>query len=176
MNTAPIVGAILKGYALHPRGMHGVVHWARVVENGLKLAAVTGADPDVVKLFALFHDSRRENDGADWGHGRRGADLAAKLRGRVFDLPDPAFALLDRACEWHTDARTDPDVTVQTCFDADRLDLGRVGVKPDPKYLCTDYARTRDVIAWAHRRACVDHEPEFVAADWGILDEDAAVL
>jgi uncharacterized protein len=172
MNTAAIVAEILPGYALHPRGFHGVVHWARVLENGLKLAAATGADPDVVTLFALFHDSRRENDGADWGHGRRGADLAAGLRGRVFDLPDAAFALLYRACDRHTDALTDPDVTVRTCFDADRLDLGRVGVVPDPKYLCTDYARTPAVIDWAHTRSVLGYEPAFVAAEWGVPERD----
>jgi uncharacterized protein len=167
VSTAAIVAEILTDYALPPWGFHGVVHWARVLENGLKLAAVTGADRDVVTLFALFHDSRRENDGCDPDHGRRGADLAARLRGRLFDLPDAGFALLYRACERHTDALTDPDVTVQTCFDADRLDLGRVGIVPNPKYLCTAAARTPAVIEWAHARAVAYHEPDLVAA-WGV--------
>jgi uncharacterized protein len=27
------------------------------------------------------------------------------------------------------------DATIQTAWDGDRLDLGRVGIKPNPKYL-----------------------------------------
>ena len=56
MDTVAIVAEILSGYAMHPRGLHGVVHWARVMENGWKLAEITGADRDVMTLFALFHD------------------------------------------------------------------------------------------------------------------------
>jgi uncharacterized protein len=44
-------------------------------------------------------------------------------------------------------------VTVQTCWDADRLDLGRVGKHPHPRYLCTPAARDREVIEWAYRRS-----------------------
>lgn len=34
---------------------------------------------------------------------------------------------------------------VQACWDADRLDLWRVNIKPDTQYLCTSYAM-RDVV------------------------------
>jgi uncharacterized protein len=168
MNLAPIVAEILRGYALPARGFHGVVHWARVLENGIKLAESTGANPAVVQLFAVFHDSRRENDGTDPAHGRRGADLAAAFRGRVFELPDAEFELLYRACEWHTEGKTDPDVTVLTCWDADRLDLGRVGIVPSPKYLCTTAARSSRLIDWAHTRSVEGFEPDFVTAEWNV--------
>jgi uncharacterized protein len=168
MNLAPVVAEVLKDYQLSPRGYHGVVHWARVLENGLRLAEATGANAAVVRLFAVFHDSRRENDGDDPDHGLRGADLAATLRGRLFDLPDADFAVLYRACEWHTHGRTDPDVTVQTCWDADRLDLGRVGIVPSPRYLCTPAAKSPAVIDWAHLRSVGGYEPDFVASEWGV--------
>jgi hypothetical protein len=51
--------------------VHGPSHWRRVEKNGLLLATRTGADPVVVRLFALFHDSCRMNDGSDDGHGGR---------------------------------------------------------------------------------------------------------
>lgn len=168
MDTAAIVREILTGYALHPRGFHGVVHWARVLENGLKLAEANGADRNVVTLFALFHDARRVNDGSDWGHGLRGAKLAKRLRGTLFDLGDADFELLYRACEWHTEGKADESVTVCTCWDADRLDLGRVGITPDPRRLCTKEARKPEMIRWADRRATTDHEPAFVQEQWGI--------
>ncbi|MBX3397595.1 MAG: hypothetical protein KF873_02545 [Gemmataceae bacterium] len=168
MDTAAIIREILTDYALHPRGFHGVVHWARVLENGLKLAEATGANQDVVTLFALFHDSRRVNDGHDWGHGLRGAQLAKRLRGNAFDLDDASFELLFRACEWHTEGESDSDLTVCTCWDADRLDLGRVGIRPDPKYLCTKAARSPAIIEWADKRARREFEPTFVIEGWGI--------
>ena len=91
-------------------------HWARALENGLRLAELTGANADVVKLFAIFHDSRRVNESTDMGHGRRGAELAAQLRGDVFELPDPEFQLLYAACAGHEHGMIDASVAVQTCW------------------------------------------------------------
>jgi uncharacterized protein len=73
--------AIKGQYVLDWQGIHGISHWARVWENGMRLAAVTGAKPEVVGYFALFHDSRRFNEGRDHNHGRRGVELAAQWRG-----------------------------------------------------------------------------------------------
>jgi uncharacterized protein len=35
----------------------------------------------------------------------------------------------------HSDGEVSTDKTIQTCWDADRLDLGRVGIFPSPKFL-----------------------------------------
>jgi len=157
--VAPLVTEILKGYRLPVRGTHGVVHWARVLENGLRVAEATGADTRVVTLFAIFHDSRRVNENHDRNHGRRGSELARSMRDQL-DLDDIAFALLTKACDLHTDGLTQADVTIQACWDADRLDLARAGIEPEQDRLCTDAGR--DLIAWASKRASSDHEPPFV--------------
>ncbi len=128
LNIKVIIHEILKDYALPWDGIHGVSHWARVLENGLRVTKLTGAKVEVVLLFAVFHDACRVNEATDPDHGRRGADLAAKMRGSLFDLPDLEFQLLYDACAGHTDGRTQADITIQTCWDADRLDLGRVGM------------------------------------------------
>jgi uncharacterized protein len=161
-----IVRVILDGYALHPHGPHGVVHWARVLENGLKIAEANGADAEVVTLFALFHDSRRVDDDEDPGHGLRGAKLALSLRGELVHLDGRRFELLYEACRLHTDGLTTGDRTLLACWDADRLDLGRVGITPDPDLLGTKAART--LIPWAHLRAIEEHEPTDVLAAWGV--------
>lgn len=143
-------------------------HWARVLESGLRLAADTGVDPEIVSLFAVFHDARRSNEGGDHGHGRRGAELAAELRGTLFELPDDDFLLLSRACEGHTDGGTEADLAVQVCWDADRLDLPRVGKTIDPARLCTDAAKTREIIDWASERGTSRLVPALVETDWGL--------
>jgi len=169
MNYAVLIQEILKDYVLHPWGFHGLAHWARVTENGLKLAEQTGADRDVIALFGIFHDSRRENDGYDIEHGPRGALLAQEFRGKHFELSDAKFELLYRACELHTIGRHDPDVTVLTCWDSDRLDLGRIGVVPNPKYLGTAAARDPKMIAWAHARARREMVPDLTRTVWGVM-------
>jgi uncharacterized protein len=163
-----ILRTVLEDYALPWDGDHGVAHWARVLENGLRLAEETGAVVEVVRLFAVLHDSRRKNEYTDPGHGPRAAEFARTLRGRLFDLPDPEFHLLHRACAGHTHERTHPDVTIRTCWDADRLDLGRVGITPDPRYLCTEVAKRPATIRWADGRATLGVVPEFVRGEWGI--------
>jgi uncharacterized protein len=168
LNLKPVVHVILEDYALPWHGAHGVGHWARVLENGLRLAQETGANIEVVQLFAIFHDSRRVNEGTDDGHGERGADLAAALRGKWFHLPDADFDLLYAACAGHTDGGTEADITIQTCWDSDRLDLGRVGICPVPHKLCTPVAKMWEIIRWADGRACFEVVPELVGEEWGI--------
>lgn len=167
-NLKPVLQAILADYALPLGGHHGVAHWARVLENGLRLADETGADVEVVSLFAVLHDSRRENEGTDPEHGPRAAEFATALRGTVFELAEPEFRLLYRACQGHTRERTHPDVTIQTCWDSDRLDLGRVGIVPHSSRLCTAAAKRPDTIKWADGRASFNVAPAFVLADWGV--------
>ena len=124
MNLKPIVRRILEDYGLPCDGLHGVGHWARVLENGVQLASETGANVEVVELFAIFHDSCRVSDGTDPGHGERGGDLALKLRDEWFAISDEEFDLLYAACAGHSDGETEADITIQTCWDADRLDFG----------------------------------------------------
>jgi hypothetical protein len=43
-DLAAIMQTILDGYPLPLHGTHGVVHWARVLENGLRIAEANGAE------------------------------------------------------------------------------------------------------------------------------------
>ena len=123
-------------------GIHGLTHWLRVERNGLYLASSVDADLVVVSLFALFHDCRRFNDGADPDHGARGARLAEELywENQLTITEDQLHALVF-ACERHTDTTFTDIATVGCCWDADRLDLTRLGIAPEPGLLNTDPAR-----------------------------------
>ena len=91
--------------------------------------------------------------GSDPLHGAR---AERRLPGLIPWLPDllhEELELLEAACLGHTVGRSRSDVTVLTCWDADRLDLRRVGITPDPRHLCTPAARRRDIVAAAHFRA-----------------------
>jgi uncharacterized protein len=164
-NYPAILKAILEGFALRARGTHGITHWARVQANGLRIAEANGADREVVILFALFHDSRRVNEGGDRDHGLRGGEFARSLRGELIHLDDERFERLFEACRRHTHGPTDEDPTLLACWDADRLDLGRVGIDPDPWRLGTPAAR--NLREWATARAVSRYEPQDVLAAWG---------
>jgi uncharacterized protein len=172
MVPSHLIKNILQQYALSPNGTHGLSHWARVLENGRVLAPRTGAKIHVVELFAIFHDSRRVNEGSDEAHGERGAELAARLRGAGFHLEDRDFDLLQQACREHTSGFITGDITVQTCWDADRLDLGRVGIAPDIRYLCTEPARDSAIIAWAERRSRGRMIPSLIRQEWAQFVEE----
>ena len=119
---------------------HGLDHWRRVERNGLYLCEFNYAHKDVVSHFAYFHDSMRENEWEDPEHGPRAAAFLKQHREKIA-LDDDAFKLLCRACSGHTHGHKSADETIMTCWDADRLDLGRVGIQPDSKYLFNDEAK-----------------------------------
>jgi len=133
-----LAGRILRDYRLALRGIHGPAHWLRVMEYGSRLAAKTGADAKVVGLFGLLHDARRRADRHDSGHGPRGAAYARQLAEEgVLVVSGPELQVLCRACEGHTAGLNPSDVTIGTCWDADRLDLHRFGWTIDPLQLNT---------------------------------------
>ena len=140
-------------FALDWHGIHGAAHWTRVRWNGLRLAEATGAVVAVVELFAFLHDARRLNDDHDPQHGQRAALLAGELNGRYFELAPDHLALLQAACRGHSDGHLQGEPTVLTCWDADRLDLGRVGIRPRAERLCTAAAREPDMLESAWRRS-----------------------
>ena len=176
MISDELLRTILKQYRLPWNGIHGLSHWARVLENGRLLAAKTGARLEVVELFAILHDSKRPHEGIDYTHGRLGADYAASLRGSLVQLSDNDFELLYTSCLEHTNGKIDGDITLQACWDADRLDLGRVGIRPDPKRLCTEVGRLPETIAWGEKRSRVKAVPALVFEEWGIhLDGNSPV-
>lgn len=148
-----LVQALRPTYRLDWDGLHGWSHWMRVRENGLRLAESTGADWDVVVLFALFHDIARVNDGHDPEHGRRAAEVVRRMAAELDGFNGERLELLVRACAGHADGLTTDEATVGTCWDADRLDLGRVGTRPRGDRLCTDAARDPVVLDWAWRRS-----------------------
>lgn len=148
-----LIRTIRGQFALDLRGIHGVPHWSRVRDNGLRLAELTGAKPRVVELFAFLHDSRRLNDGHDPEHGLRAGTFARSLVGSAFELAPAELDLLVTACQGHSDGLTMGDLTVLTCWDADRLDLGRVGIRPHPDRLCTEAARDSRLLEWAYQRS-----------------------
>lgn len=148
-----LMARIREGFAVNWNGIHGYRHWMRVRDNGLMLAKETGADTEIIELFALFHDSKRRNDGFDPGHGKRAAKFIRSLVNDLIFLEKKDLDLLLYACEKHTKGLTKADVTVQTCWDADRLDLGRAGIKPKPRYLCTPAAKDPTVIQNAYLKS-----------------------
>lgn len=132
-------------------GIHGVAHWSRVWLHGKSLARSLDVDPRIVAWFAFLHDSQRRDDGIDKGHGARAADFAVALRrdGVLTGLDATAFEHLCEAMRLHSDGHTEHEPAIRACWDADRLDLGRVGITPNARYLCTDHGKHRDTIAYA---------------------------
>ena len=93
----------------------------------------------VVRFFAYFHDKCRLDDWVDLEHGVRVADMLPTIRNTILkDFTDEEVTLLEKACRYHTTEHRTGIPTVDVCFDADRLDLGRLGIVLDPKRMATE--------------------------------------
>jgi uncharacterized protein len=133
-----LVKHILNQFRISRQGVHGPAHWARVHHHGQTIGTVRQADLLVVELFAFLHDSQRVNEYTDRDHGNRASEFAASLNGVFYDLNARQLDQLCNAIRWHSDGSIEQDATIQTCWDADRLDLGRVGIYPDPRFLSAE--------------------------------------
>jgi uncharacterized protein len=129
---------VMSTFKCGAHSIHGPSHWQRVDEFVLNIAASSGADLTVVRLFALLHDSCRQDDGADLDHGPRAAEMLDRIVPTVFAIDPGRFGLLKEAIRLHTSGLTTNEPTIGTCWDADRLDIRRVGMTPNVQYMSTE--------------------------------------
>ena len=151
--TQPYVDFLASQYQLNHNGFHGIEHWFRVLINARLIAAEAGADIYVVEHFSLLHDVMRKNEKLDILHGNRSAEFALSLSGSWIQLNRLQMQQLTEACRDHSMGRLSKDVTIQVCWDADRLDLGRLGNTPNHTYLSTKIARDENFIKRAIKRS-----------------------
>ena len=130
-----LIALVRSEFQLDWHGIHGANHWARVLHHGKNIGQLRGADLLVVELFGFLHDSCRLSDGRDIEHGARAAEFAHGIHGDYYQLTDKQLDTLCYALQHHSGGEVSTDRTIQTCWDADRLDLGRVGIFPSPKFL-----------------------------------------
>ncbi|PYE51997.1 hypothetical protein [Deinococcus yavapaiensis] len=137
-----VLEILAREFPLGPRSLHGPeLHWRNVERFGVALARRTpSADERVVRWFSIFHDCQRDNEYHDPQHGARGAARAREMHAAL-DLTSAQLDTLVYACTHHTDGTTSSDPTIGACWDADRLDLPRVGYTLDVRYLSTPAAR-----------------------------------
>lgn len=146
-----LIEDILSQFKLDPNGDHGIKHWKRVERIGLYLAENQNADIKVIQLFAFLHDSQRENEVNDPEHGLR----AARFAQRLYNLKKLSIQLdqlnkLIYACNHHSNKYAKShDLTIQICWDSDRLDLVRLDIEPDKLYLYTPKAKELDSFLFA---------------------------
>lgn len=135
---------------------HGPDHWMRVAANTEMLLLGEVADDRLrstvrpsLRLFALFHDSKRETDGWCEEHGIHGAVALASLAAVLTADEFTRLQIEEAAAACHHHTVLDPRINevqhvplvTRICLDADRLDLTRLGILPDPHLLFTETGR-----------------------------------
>jgi len=120
--------------------IHGLKHWRAVERYGIQLAKFNDADTDVISYFSHFHDCMRVNENVDPLHGQRATTFLKHHRSKI-NLDNAQFKLLCNACSGHTFGSKSKDITIATCWDADRLDIDRVGIIRDPEYFSSKEAK-----------------------------------
>lgn len=148
---------------------HGFYHWFRVLERGLMIADQEDVDASVIIAFSFLHDAFRENDGVDLDHGEIAAKAINDFLYKNLNLDKRQIQVLCFACKYHSNGYVvgnldkkqysienfnDKELnTVGACWDADRLDLARVGIYPDRDYLSTNTAKNVGIISLANKAA-----------------------
>lgn len=97
----------------------------------------------IITFFAYLHDGCRWNEGRNPSSEPRAAAYKKQHRSLI-DLDVEQFKLLITASSGHTfsksGSKTGVDKSIVTSWDADRLDLRRVGNIPDPNLGCTKFS------------------------------------
>ncbi len=162
----------LVGLARYPSQIHGPAHWARVRHFGALLAEAEDLPPAArtcVEVFAQIHDLAREDDGGGNQHAIDGASYMDEVVSAVFSgqLSPDQVETVRAAIRYHSDGMVAQQAsedglfeglgwprdllvrTVGCCWDADRIDLLRVGIHPAHEFMST--SGWRDVLALSLR-------------------------
>jgi uncharacterized protein len=155
-----LLSEIRGGFALDWEGHHGANHWARVLHHALAIARARRAHVLLVELFAFLHDSQRHDEWRDPKHDERGAEYARSLHGKFYSLGAKPLSQLTHAIRYHSGGEVSTDATIQSCWDADRLNLGRVGIKPRIEFLSPHGAqRIESAYRWSTTKSLKRNSP-----------------
>lgn len=116
-------------FSAHPmkEGLHGIEHVRKAAENARILAGAECPDfYDDAVLGAYLHDIGRTEDGAGNLHAISGAKIAEKMLKKHWSHLDCERIVY--AIRYHADGLVSDDPLVGAIWDADRLELGRVGI------------------------------------------------
>jgi hypothetical protein len=130
--------------------------------NGLWIAdRVRGADRELIFLFGLFHDCRRQYDGADLSHGARAAKAVTNFQeSGLINLEPERMAVLVKSLGEHTFGHVSDDPTIGCCWDADRYDVLRVFDRVKPGLL------SHPDVATPERLDAAYYKPGTVEQSW----------
>ncbi len=120
-------------------GLHGISHLRRVAILSGRLAEAVGEDVESAVVMGFLHDCARRNDGNDLEHPHDSAVLARGLIERFFPHLE-----VDRICdaiEGHAGGEVTTDPLTACLWDADRLELKRIGRTIDLELLSTKVAK-----------------------------------
>lgn len=126
--------------------IHGYNHWKNVEKIGHYIADRNGADKKIISAFAFLHDIGKTVQFAEPGHGEKSVKIIKEIfKKEYLELNDEQYVKLLEAVSKHdkSDAKSD-DITIQTCWDADRLDLPRVYILPDKNLLYTEVGKSEE--------------------------------
>jgi uncharacterized protein len=155
------IAATMRQLAWHVSDLHGVAHWARVSRFGAGLSAGLHLSPayrECVEIFAWTHDLARIDDGGGNDHARDGARYFDTYTAKVFPhLTHVQQDFIRTAIYHHADGisaeegwhqgwfthlegeKADILNVMGCCWDADRLDLLRLGIEPEPHRMSTPF-------------------------------------
>lgn len=141
--------------------IHGERHWSHVNHLGMKLAALMKLNPvqkRCVEVFAWTHDLARRDDGSGNEHAINGAEYFSNELVTLFpDIDELQIEIITSAIKYHSDGVCSEEAfhmgcfehidihsediikVIGCCWDADRLDLIRLGIAPTGKYMSSDH-------------------------------------
>ena len=148
--------------AKHNSAIHGVAHWTRVHRYGLLLAdslKLSEKEKIAIALFGFTHDLARTDDGGGNQHSIAGAKYVQYVTDTLFsDFPNSTVDIVKVAIRYHSDGMNAEEALYELpiagssnwsresvlnmigcCWDADRLDLLRLGIMPNESKMSTSY-------------------------------------
>ncbi len=138
MITDDVIAFALSTTGCYHKGHHHLRHWVRVHQFGNLIGLAEGADMEVVSYFAFLHDAARNDDTHDRLHGQRMANLLKQRDSLLENLTKSQRSILITAIAGHSAGTTSSEPTIGTCWDADRMDLSRLGITPAVDLMSTD--------------------------------------
>lgn len=122
------------------KGLHGFGHIERVVEYAKLIAKkeCPGKYEDII-VGAYLHDVGRIDDSENNEHALKSAEIAEFLISRHWPWLDKKKIV--EAIKYHADGDVTDDHVIGAIWDADRLDLDRIGKVIDCNLLSTKTAK-----------------------------------